>query len=116
MLAQDYRAAMGEWAVGRCVAEGKTILARDTDVDHVLLFDRTRLPHTRAAVAMPLRSRGRIFGAIEVHSDQPEVLDAESAVVLQTVADQVAVGIDSVRLYAERREATGLQRAYSEVT
>jgi len=117
MLAQDYRAAMGEWAVGRCVAEGKTILARDTDVDHVLLFDRTRLPHTRAAVAMPLRSRGRIFGAIEVHSDQPEVLDAESAVVLQTVADQVAVGIDSVQLYAERQEATeSLQRAYSEVT
>ncbi len=117
MLAQDHRAAMGEWAVGRCVAEGKTILARDTDVDQALLFDRTRLPHARAAVAMPLRSRGRIFGAIEVHSDQPEVLDAESAVVLQTVADQVAVGIDGVQLYAERQEAMeSLQRAYSEVT
>jgi GAF domain-containing protein/HAMP domain-containing protein len=117
LLAQDYRVAMGEWVVGRCVAEGKTTIARDTDVDSVLLFDRSQLPHTHTAIAMPLRSRGRIFGAIEVHSDQPEALDAESAVVLQTITDQVAVGIDSVQLYAERQDAMeSLQRAYSEVT
>ena len=117
MLAQDYRVTVGAWVVGRSVAEGKTTIARDTDADSVLLFDREQLPQTRAAIAMPLRSRGRIFGAIEVHSDQPEALDAESAVVLQTIADQVAVGIDSVQLYAERQEAMeSLQRAYSEVT
>lgn len=117
MLAQDYRAAVGEWIVGRCVAEGKTTLARDTDVDRARLFDRAWLPATSAAVAMPLRSRGRVFGAIEVHSDQPEGLDAESAVVLQTIADQVAVAIDGVQLYAERQEATeSLQRSYSAVT
>jgi GAF domain-containing protein len=117
MLAQDYRAAVGEWIVGRCVAEGRTTLARDTDTDSVLLFDRTRLPATSTAVAMPLRSRGRIFGAIEVHSDQAEGLDAESAVVLQTIADQVAVAIDGVQLYTERQEVMeSLQRSYSAVT
>jgi GAF domain-containing protein/HAMP domain-containing protein len=117
MLAQDYRAALGEWIVGRCVAEGRTTLAQDTDTDSALLFDRTRLPATRVAVAMPLRSRGRVFGAIEVHSDQAEGLDAESAVVLQTIADQVAVAIDGVQLYAERQEAMeSLQRSYSAVT
>jgi len=117
MLAQDYRVAVGEWVVGRCVAGGKTTIAQDTDADNVLSFDRSRLPDTRAAIAMPLRSRGRVFGAIEVHSDQEDALDAESAVVLQTIADQVAVGIDSVQLYAERQEAMeSLQRAYSEVT
>jgi GAF domain-containing protein len=117
MLAQDYRAALGEWLVGRCVAEGRTILAQDTDTDSALLFDQTRLLATRTAVATPLRSRGRIFGAIEVHSDQTEGLDAESAVVLQTIADQVAVAIDGVQLYAERQDAMeSLQRSYSAVT
>jgi GAF domain-containing protein/HAMP domain-containing protein len=117
MLAQDYRVAVGEWVVGRCVADGKTIIAYDTDIDSALLFDRAQLPSSCAAIALPLRSRGRILGALEVHSDQPGILDAESAVVLQTVADQVAVGIDSVRLFAERQEATeSLQRAYGEVT
>ncbi len=117
MMAQDYRAAVGERVVGRCVAEEKPILVRDTDADSARLFDRLRLPATSAAVAMPLRSRGQIFGAIEVHSDQADGLDAESAVVLQTIADQVAVAIDSVRLYAERQEAMeSLQRSYGAVT
>ena len=117
MLSQDYRVAVGEWVLGRCVSEGKTTIAQDTDVDNALLFDRSQLPRTRAAIAMPLRSRGRILGAIEAHSDQPEMLDAESAVVLQTIADQVAVAIDSVQMYAERQEAMeSLQRAYGEVT
>ncbi|MBN2389477.1 MAG: GAF domain-containing protein [Anaerolineae bacterium] len=117
MLVQDYRVAIGEWVVGRCVAEEKTTIARHTDADSALLFDRSQLPHTHTAVAMPLRSRGRIFGAIEVHSDQAEMLDAESAVVLQTIADQVAVAIDSVQLYAERQEAMErLEHAYSGVT
>ncbi|MBN2393767.1 MAG: GAF domain-containing protein [Anaerolineae bacterium] len=117
MLSQDYRIAADKWVVGRCVTEGKTTITRDTDVDNALLFDRSQLPHTRVAIAMPLRSRGRILGAIEAHSDQPEMLDAESAVVLQTIADQVAVAIDSVQMYAERQEAMeSLQRAYGEVT
>ncbi len=117
MLAQDYRAAVGMWIVGRCVVEGKTISARHTDADSALLFDRAQFPYTHAAIALPLRSRGQLFGVIEAHSYQSDTFDAESAVVLQTIGDQVAVAIDRVRLYAERQETMArLQRAASAVT
>lgn len=122
MLAQDYRVATGVWAVGRCVAEGKMIIARHTDADSAALFDRSQFLYTRSVIAMPLRSRGQILGAIEAHSYQLDTFSAAEAgdvspVVLQTIADQVAVAIDGLRLYAERQETMeSLQRAYSQVT
>ncbi|MEJ5309534.1 MAG: GAF domain-containing protein [Anaerolineae bacterium] len=122
MLAQDYRVATGVWAVGRCVAEGKMIIARHTDADSAALFDRSQFLYTRSVIAMPLRSRGQILGAIEAHSYQLDTFRADEAgevspVVLQTIADQVAVAIDGLRLYAERQETMeSLQRTYSQVT
>lgn len=117
MLAKDYRVSLGQWVVGRCITENRTYLARDTDADSALWFDRSQLLYTRAAIALPLRSRGQVFGAIEAHGYQIDSFDSESAIVLQTIADQVAVAIDGLRLFAERQEAMeSLRRAYGEAT
>ncbi|HQE91216.1 MAG TPA: GAF domain-containing protein [Anaerolineae bacterium] len=113
-LAQEYRVQSTQGLVGRCVAGGSALVVREDEADSDLV-DKSGLPDTRAAVALPLRSRGQILGAIEAHSYQRDAFDAESIIVLQTIADQVAVAIDGLRLYAERQEAMeSLQRAYGE--
>jgi len=75
------------------------------------------LPYARSQIAVPLRSRGAALGAIEACSYQSDTFDEELAIVLQVIADQVAVAIDSIRLAAENRAAAEqLHRAYGELT
>jgi GAF domain-containing protein/HAMP domain-containing protein len=64
-----------------------------------------KLPDTRSEAALPLRSRGRVLGALTVHSDQPDAFGQELLGVLQTMADQVAVAVDNARLFEEGQAA-----------
>ncbi len=115
-MAREYRVKLGVGLVGRCIADRSARIVREDDPDNRLL-DKSDLPYTRSAIALPLRSRGQILGAIEAHSYQIETFDTESAIVLQTIADQVSVAIDGLRLFAERQEAMdSLQRTYGETT
>jgi GAF domain-containing protein/anti-sigma regulatory factor (Ser/Thr protein kinase) len=50
-------------------------------------------------MALPLVSRGRIIGVLDVHSTQPGVFTEEDVATLQTMADQLAHAIDNARLY-----------------
>ncbi|HOT90667.1 MAG TPA: GAF domain-containing protein [Anaerolineae bacterium] len=115
-LAREYRVKVGTGLVGRCAVERTYRLVREGGPDSGLL-EKSDLLYTRSAIALPLRSRGQIFGVIEVHSSQLEAFDTESVLVLQTIADQIAVAIDGLRLFAERQEAMeSLQRAYGEAS
>ncbi|MBU0492647.1 MAG: GAF domain-containing protein [Chloroflexi bacterium] len=59
------------------------------------------LPDTRSEVALPLRSRGQVIGALIVQSDRPAAFEEDAVVALQTMADQVAVALDNAHLFAE---------------
>jgi GAF domain-containing protein/HAMP domain-containing protein len=75
------------------------------------------LPETRSEVALPLRSRGQIVGALSVQHREPGAFDQDSLVVLQTMADQVAVALDNAQLFAGRQQALDMaQRAYGELS
>jgi GAF domain-containing protein len=75
------------------------------------------LPDTRAAAALPLRSRGRVIGALLVHSDRPGAFDQDLLVALQTMADQIAVALENARLFTEVEEALEAERqAYGELS
>lgn len=75
------------------------------------------LPDVRSEMALPLRSRGRVIGALSLHSDRPNAFRPEVLVVLQTTADQVAVALDNARLLAESQAALEQsRRAYGELS
>ncbi|MFQ5421262.1 MAG: GAF domain-containing protein [Anaerolineae bacterium] len=63
------------------------------------------LPDTRSELALPLRVRGQISGALTVQSVEPDAFSEEQIGILQTMGDQLAVAIENVRLLrrAERR-------------
>ncbi len=75
------------------------------------------MPETRSEAALPLIARGEVIGALSVQSDRPESFDADTVATLQTIADQVAVALDNVRLFAESQDALeAIRRAYGELT
>jgi len=114
MLARGHRIRVGEGMIGWSVATGQARVALEAGEDAIRLATE-ELPDTRSEAALPLRSRGRVLGALTVQSDRPGAFDEAALAVLQTMADQVAVALDNARLFTESQEALGaVRRAYGE--
>jgi GAF domain-containing protein len=118
MLRRGHRLEMGVGIVGSVTASGEYRIASDVGTDAVY-FDNPDLPDTRSEMAVPLRARGEVIGALDVQSMEPAAFDQEDVAALQTLADQVAVAISNARLFqrvqesleAERRAFGDLSRA-----
>ena len=105
MLAQGHKLEVGGRSmIGQCVARSEARIALDVGKEAVR-FDNPLLPETRSEMALPLRSRGRVIGAMTVQSVEEAAFDEADMAVLQTMADQVAVAIDNARLFAETQAA-----------
>jgi signal transduction histidine kinase/ActR/RegA family two-component response regulator len=115
MLKQGHRLKVDEVGiVGYVTGIGQPRIALDVGAD-AAHFKNPFLPETRSELALPLKVGERVIGALDVQSQHAAAFDQDDVAVLQTMADQLAVAIESARLYqAERaryREAEALRRA-----
>ncbi|MBN1581842.1 MAG: GAF domain-containing protein, partial [Anaerolineae bacterium] len=90
--------------IGRCVNEGDHKLALGAGLVSGR-FSNPLLPETRSELAVPLRARGRVLGALSVQSTQANAFDQDDIAVMQTIADQVGITIDNARSFASAQEA-----------
>jgi GAF domain-containing protein len=105
MLANHHRLEVGGRSmIGQCVATGKPGVHLDVGAAAVR-FDNPLLPKTHSELALPLRARDHVIGALSVQSEKPDAFGKPALELLQTMADQVAVAIDNARLFAESRAA-----------
>ncbi|MEA3342074.1 MAG: GAF domain-containing protein, partial [Chloroflexota bacterium] len=117
MLAREHRLAVGgDSMIGQCVSLDEARIALDVG-EEAARFDNPLLPDTRSELALPLRSRGRVVGAMSVQSVEEAAFDEVSIAGLQTMADQVAVALDNARLFADAQAALETARsAYGEMS
>ena len=107
MIAQDYRIAIDENStVGWAILNAQPCNALDLSAAlHRHPVEVTpQLPKTRSEVALPLRSRGDVIGALDVRSVKLDAFSQEDIAVLQTIADHIAVAIENAQLFAEMRD------------
>ena len=90
--------------VGYAAAQKRPRIALDVGVDAVF-FDNPDLPKTHSEMALPLMIQGRVLGVIDIQSEQPQAFSADDIDVIQTLADQVAIAIENMRLLEEARTA-----------
>lgn len=77
----------------------------EQDVRLARAFHRNPLlPDTQAELAVPLRTRGIITGALTIQSDQTGIFAQETIDVLQALADQLAVAIVNASLFARLQD------------
>lgn len=117
LLARGHRLAVGSVSViGQVTEENRTVVTRDTtesETHHRNEF----LPETRAELAIPLRIGKRLIGALDVQSKMSDSFTEDQVVVLQTMADQIAIAIENARLYQESlRQLETLRGAQREAT
>ncbi|MBC7858328.1 MAG: GAF domain-containing protein [Burkholderiaceae bacterium] len=56
----------------------------------------------RASIAFPLRDAGGVHGALTIYAAEPDSFDADAVKLLQELADDLAFGIVTLRMVAER--------------
>lgn len=64
-------------------------------------------------IAVPLRLRGEIIGAIEVEADNHS--SSETVEMIEAVAQRLAISLENARLYEESREATAQEHFVNEL-
>jgi GAF domain-containing protein len=105
MLAAGHRLEVGgDSMIGQCVTKAEGRIALDVG-EEAVWFDNPHLPYTRSEMALPLRSRARVIGAMTVQDTQEAAFDETDIAVMQTMADQVAVAIDNAQLFAQTQAA-----------
>ena len=130
---RDLRLRVGEGTVGRAILDARWEVSRQAepgapgrdDLEEAEEQQPGSLagegqqdagPEQPLEAALPLRSRGQVLGAIVVRAGGTQALDDDTLVVLQAMADQVAVALDNARLYvASQRAAEAERRAHGEL-
>jgi len=101
MLARGHQLRVGEVGiVGHVTERGEPRIASDVGQD-AAFFDNPYLPDTHSEMALPLRARGQIIGALDVQSKIADAFDEQDIAILQTMADQVALAITNTRLFQQ---------------
>lgn len=87
--------------IGQAIITVKAILVNDVPTSnyHPLQFS----PITPSAqVVVPLNLAGQVLGVLDIQSDLPYQYGPDDLTLLQTIADQLAVAIQNIRLFEER--------------
>lgn len=115
MIARNHRLAVGrQGIVGFVTSIGQARISQDVELDRIHSVT-TELPDTRSEMALPLISRGKTIGAIDIQDDKPNAFTREDITVLQTMADQIALAIENLLLYQQTQEnLEEIQRVYGQ--
>lgn len=84
--------------IGWSILNDRPRMAQDVTRDS-LYFENPLLPNVRSAIALPLKSRGQINGALSIESDKRFAFTNELISTLELMATQLANMIESAELY-----------------
>jgi GAF domain-containing protein/HAMP domain-containing protein len=104
MLERGHRLKVGgESVIGYAAKEGEPGVAHRDGKDPAE-SDNPDLPYTRSELAIPLKAAEKVTGVLDVQSMEQSAFTQDDISLLSTLADQVAVAIENVRLYTETRK------------
>ena len=94
----DFTVQIGEGIIGTVAANGEEIMApnvhQESRYRHI-----DGLPETQSEVALPLKVENRVLGVLDFQSDALNAFHKNDMLVLRSLADTIALSIESTRLY-----------------
>jgi len=97
---EEMRLRSGEGIAGRVAESGKPILLEDISADpRVVHTDLVSTEGLKAFISVPLRSKDRVLGVINVASRMSHHFTRNDENLLYSIGDQLGVAIEQARLY-----------------
>jgi sigma-B regulation protein RsbU (phosphoserine phosphatase) len=95
-VADRIRVKVGKGVTGRAVKERRSLLVDDVcqESDYI-----EALPRVRSELAVPLITKNKAIGVLDLEARQPGYFKEEHARVLELIASRIAAAIENARLY-----------------
>jgi len=90
--------------VARSAREKKGIMVNDTTLETGFLPNYL-LPNTKAEMAVPIETGGKLLGILDVQSNQINPFSPEDVSIMTTLAAQIAVALQNANQYKETQDA-----------
>lgn len=102
-LLNSFRVRLGQGIAGYSAARGEPVIVRNTRDSRQFSadFDRQIGFRTRSALCVPLISRGKVLGVIEVLNKINSDFNDEDLHLLQSIATSVSIALENSQLYRE---------------
>jgi GAF domain-containing protein len=101
-LLDRLRLKIGQEGITGWVAHtGEPLLVNDVSREPRYYSPIEESKYTRSELAVPIKLKGEIIGVLDVQSVELDAFSQDDVFILQTLADQLAVAIESARLYQE---------------
>lgn len=116
MVAENHQLSVGGSSmVGWATSHGQPRISLDVGEEQIR-YKNPHLPLTRSEMALPLSIGNQINGAISIQSTEPNAFDDDDIVILQSIADSLAIALENARLFEQfeqsLREIQQLNRQY----
>lgn len=95
------RIPLGAGLIGRAAETGDMQSLETLREAEPRLQEMARCPHARSALAMPIRYAGQTLGVLHLESHAAHGFAADQILVLQTLADQIAVALNHATLFQQ---------------
>lgn len=112
IYASDHCIRLDQGLVGWACRHGESVVSNDVHQDERYVNHYPDKIATQSELAVPIWVSGEVVGVLDVQSIQRDAFDADALVVLETLADQLAVAMGNAQLYealqdqlAERKKA-----------
>jgi len=99
LFSPDHRLKLGQGMVGWVARHGETLLANDVDAEPHYVNLYPDLVPTRSELSVPIKASGEILGVLDIQSPRLNDFDESDVMVMETLADQIAVAIENARLH-----------------
>lgn len=119
----DHCQHLSQGMIGWVISHGEKIIANDVSLEPRYISLIAEHTVTQAELCVPIKVGDQTLGALDLQSPQLDSFNESDIMVVETVANQIAVAIKNARLYqavqlelAERKQAElALQQAYAEL-
>ncbi|HML22040.1 MAG TPA: GAF domain-containing protein [Aggregatilinea sp.] len=103
-----------ESTAGQVIRTHETVVTASTD-DTGTFSAHLRKFNMRSGITVPLVTRSRVIGVLQLGSEQAHNFDQVEVAMLSSVARQIAVAIDNARLHSQERHQRQVAEALREV-
>jgi sigma-B regulation protein RsbU (phosphoserine phosphatase) len=95
-FAERARVKVGEGVTGQAAQLRQAVLIDDVSTDSRYI---AAIPHVRSELAVPLVTKNRVIGVIDIEAREPGYFTEEHRRLLTLIASRVAAGIENAQLY-----------------
>ena len=115
MLARGHSLPRGRGLVGRAAETNTVVLVPDV-TQAVGWLPNPLLPETKAEVAVPIAAGGQVIGVLDVQHNVANGLAQDDADLIRSIADQVAVALQNIRLYQQTQQQAASETLVNTIT